>query len=116
MASVFDVFVVVLVFSSLNFSVPLDKALIVYSLTVSLQASGVSFIGFAEFLMFNLYTVLGIPTPLGGAAVILIGFATTFFKLSIAFVSFQCVVLNRCVCSVCNKVSFNRNEKMIQPR
>jgi hypothetical protein len=106
LAVVFDILLVLLVFRALSFPVPVDKALIVYALTVSLQASGVAVVGFTEVIMMQLYTALGVPIALSAGTTLLTRFASMWFKLTIAFVSFQCVVLNRCVCSVCNRVSF----------
>ena len=104
LASAFDILLIVLVFSAVRYPVPLDKALIVYALTVSLQASGVAVLGFTEVVMISLYSTLGIPILISSAVTLLARFASLWFKLSIAFVSFQCVVFNRCVCSVCNRV------------
>jgi uncharacterized protein (TIRG00374 family) len=106
LASVFDILLIFLVFSAARYPVPVDKALIVYALTVSLQASGVAVVGFTEVVMISLYSALGVPVALSSVITLLARFASLWFKLSIAFVSFQCVVFNRCVCSVCNRVSF----------
>lgn len=108
LASVFDVLLVILVFSAIRFPVPVDKALIVYALTVSLQTSGVAVVGFTEVVMIQLYTELGVPFQLSAVATLLTRFASMWFKLSIAFVGFQCVVLNRCVYGACNRVSLMR--------
>jgi uncharacterized protein (TIRG00374 family) len=108
LASVFDILLIFFVFSAVRYPVPVDKALIVYALTVGLQASGVAVVGFTEVIMISLYSALGIPITLSAATTLLTRFASLWFKLSIAFVSFQCVVFNRCVCSVCNRVSFRR--------
>jgi hypothetical protein len=60
--------VIFLVFASLRFPVPVDKVLIVYALTGTLQAMGVSFLGFTEITMSSSYTVLGIPVAISLAA------------------------------------------------
>lgn len=109
LASVFDILLIFLVFSAVRYPVPVDKALIVYALTVSLQASGVTVVGFTEVVMISLYSALGIPVALSSVITLLTRFASLWFKLSIAFVSFQCVVFNRCVCSVCNRVSLRHD-------
>jgi len=105
LASIFDISLVLLVFSAVGNPLPLDKALIVYALTVSLQSTGVVVVGFTEVVMISLYRAVGITFALGSAVTLLSRLASFWFKLSIAFVSFQCVVLNRCVCGVCNRVS-----------
>jgi hypothetical protein len=112
-ASVFDITLILLVFSALHYPIPLDKALIVYALTTSLQATGVTVVGFTEVVMISLYTTLHIGAGLSitaqatlpAAVTLLTRFASLWFKLSIAFVGFQCVVTNRCVCSACEKMS-----------
>jgi hypothetical protein len=60
--------VIFLVFASLRFPVPVDKVLIVYALTGTLQAMGVSFLGFTEITMSSSYTVLSIPVAISLAA------------------------------------------------
>jgi len=107
---VFDISLILIVFASLKYPVPMDKALIVYALSVGLGATGATIIGFTEVIMSTLYASLGIPFRLSFLATLLIRFASLWFKLSIAFVSFQCVVVNRCVCSACDRVSLRRNQ------
>jgi uncharacterized protein (TIRG00374 family) len=116
LATVCDVTLVVLVFRALSFPLPLDKALIVYALTISLQTSGVAVIGFTEVLMSSLYIALGVSKELSIAATLLIRFASLWFKLAIAFVGFQSVVLNRCVDGVCKRASlWSRSKSCPEP-
>jgi uncharacterized membrane protein YbhN (UPF0104 family) len=68
--------VIFLVFASLRFPVPVDKVLIVYALTGTLQAMGVSFLGFTEITMSSSYTVLGIPVAISLAATLLVRVVT----------------------------------------
>ena len=122
LASMLDISLILLVFSALHYSVPIDKALIVYALTTSLQATGVTVVGFTEVVMISLYTGLHIGVGLTSAAqvalsadtTLLTRFATLWFKLSIAFVSFQCVVTNRCVCTVCDRISARNGKASIE--
>jgi uncharacterized protein (TIRG00374 family) len=88
-AWVFDVSVVFLVFTSLKFPVSVDKVLIVYALTGSLQAWGVSFLGFTEIIMSGSYTLLGIPLAISLAATLLIRVITLWFKLVLSYFVFQ---------------------------
>jgi len=88
-AGAFDISVVYLVFTSLNFPVPLDKVLIVYALTGSLQAWGVSLLGFTEIIMSGAYTVLGIPLTISLAATLLTRVITLWFKLVLSYFAFQ---------------------------
>jgi len=85
----FDVSVTFLTFLSLGYSVPLDKVLIVYALTGSLQIIGVSFIGFTEVVMSGAYTVLGIQPALSLAVTLLTRVVTLWFKLVVSYVAFQ---------------------------
>lgn len=88
-AWVLDVSVVFLVFTSLKFPVSPDKVLIVYALTGSLQAWGVSFLGFTEIIMSGSYTLLGIPLAISLAATLLIRVITLWFKLVLSYFVFQ---------------------------
>jgi uncharacterized protein (TIRG00374 family) len=85
----FDVSVVFLVFAALGYAVPVDKVLIVYALTGTLQSIGVSFLGFTEIIMSSSYTVLGIPPALSLSAVLLTRVVTLWFKLIVAYLAFQ---------------------------
>jgi uncharacterized protein (TIRG00374 family) len=88
-AWVFDVSVVFLVFTSLKFPVSIDKVLIVYALTGTLQAWGVSFLGFTEIIMSGSYALLGIPLAISLAATLLIRVITLWFKLVLSYFAFQ---------------------------
>ena len=57
----FDVSTVFLVFAAIGYPVSVDKVLIVYALTGSLQSMGLSFLGLTELIMSFLYNVLSIP-------------------------------------------------------
>jgi uncharacterized protein (TIRG00374 family) len=85
----FDVSITFLTFASLHYPVPVDKVLIVYALTGSLQALGVSFVGFTEVIMTGSYTVLGIPLAVGSSATLLARIVTLWFKLAVAYFAFQ---------------------------
>jgi uncharacterized protein (TIRG00374 family) len=85
----FDVSITFLTFASLHYPVPVDKVLIVYALTGSLQAFGVSFVGFTELIMTGSYTVLGIPATIGLSATLLARVVTLWFKLAVAYFAFQ---------------------------
>jgi uncharacterized protein (TIRG00374 family) len=85
----FDVSITFLTFVSLHYPVPVDKVLIVYALTGSLQALGVSFLGFTELIMSGSYTVLGIPAKVGLSATLLARIVTLWFKLVVAYFAFQ---------------------------
>ncbi len=56
-----DISITFLTFASLGQPVGLDKVLIVYALTGSLQAMGASFLGFTEIVLSGSYVLLGHP-------------------------------------------------------
>jgi len=85
----FDVSVIFLAFSSLGYAVPVDKVLIVYALTGSLQAMGVSFVGFTEIVMSSAYNVLGILPAVSLFATLLTRGVTLWFKLIVSYGAFQ---------------------------
>ncbi len=85
----FDVSVIFLVFASLKYPIPVDKVLIVYALTGSLQAIGISVIGFTEIVLSSSYAVLGIPLAVSSAATLLTRFVTFWFKLALTYGAVQ---------------------------
>lgn len=86
---VFDVSVVFLVFASLGYPIPVDKVLIIYALTGSLQIIGISFVGFTEIIMSGAYTVLGVQPALSLSVTLLTRVVTLWFKLIVSYVAFQ---------------------------
>ena len=87
----FDVSVIFLIFAALGSPVPVDKVLIVYALTGSMQAMGISFVGFTEIVMSGSYTVLGILPAVSVSATLLTRVVTLWFKLIAAYLVFQFV-------------------------
>jgi len=85
----FDVLVIFLTFISLGYPVPVDKVLIVYALTGSLQIIGLSFVGFAEVIVSSSYAVLGIPLAVSLSATLLTRVVTLWFKLVVSYAAFQ---------------------------
>lgn len=85
----FEVSITFLTFASLGYPVPVDKVLIVYALTGSLQIIGVSFVGFTEIVVSGSYTVLGIPPEVGLWATLLTRVVTLWFKLIVSYFAFQ---------------------------
>lgn len=86
---VFDVSVVFLTFASLGYSIPVDKVLIIYALTGSLQIIGISLVGFTEVIMSGAYTILGVPAALSLSVTLLTRIVTLWFKLIVSYVAFQ---------------------------
>jgi uncharacterized protein (TIRG00374 family) len=85
----FEVSITFITFASTGHRVPVDKVLIVYALTGSLQAIGVAFVGFTEFIMSGSYALLGIPSAEGLLATLLTRVVTLWFKLAVAYLAFQ---------------------------
>ncbi len=85
----FDVSVVFFTFASLGSPVPVEKVLIVYALTGTLQSVGVSVIGLTEIVMSTSYQILGIPLPLSFSATLLTRVITLWFKLVVGYVALQ---------------------------
>jgi len=85
----FDISVTFLTFASLGYPAPIDKVLIVYALTGSLQAVGVSFLGFTEIIVSGSYAILGIPAAISVAATLLTRVVTLWFKLIVSYFVFQ---------------------------
>jgi uncharacterized protein (TIRG00374 family) len=85
----FDVSVVFLTFASLGYPIPVDKVLIIYALTGSLQIIGVSLVGFTEVIMSGAYTILGVPAALSLSVTLLTRIVTLWFKLIVSYVAFQ---------------------------
>jgi uncharacterized protein (TIRG00374 family) len=85
----FDVSVVFLVFAALGSPVPVDKVLIVYALTGTLQSIGISFVGFTDVIISGSYQVLSIGKALSFSATLLTRIITLWFKLVVSYVAFQ---------------------------
>jgi len=85
----FDVSVIFLVFASLRYPIPVDKVLIVYALTGSLQAIGVSLVGFTEIVVSSSYAILGLPIAVSMSATLLTRIVTLWLKLVVSYIAFQ---------------------------
>jgi len=85
----FDVSVVFLTFMALGFHARVDQVLIVYALTGSLAAVGVSFVGVTEIIMSGSYALLGIPFTFSLSATLLTRVITLWFKLVVSYFAFQ---------------------------
>ncbi len=86
---ILDVSIVSIVFAALGYPIPLDKVLIIYALTGTLQIMGVSFVGFTEVIVSGAYTVLGIVPALSLSVTLLTRVVTLWFKLVVSYVAFQ---------------------------
>ncbi len=86
---VFEVSVVLLTFIALGQPVPVDKVLIVYTLTGTLQTVGVTFFGFPELIMSVSFTALGIPAALSVSVTLLARVVSLWFRLVVSYGALQ---------------------------
>ena len=84
-----EVSVVFLAFAALGFPVPVDKVLIVFTLTGTLQTIGITFFGFPELIMTVSFTALLIPTPLALSATLLTRVVNLWFRLVVSYFALQ---------------------------
>jgi hypothetical protein len=108
----FDVSVTFLTFVALGYSVPVDKVLIVYASTGTLQTFGVSIVGFTEVVMSGFYTVLGIPPALSLAVTLLARVVTLWFKLAVSYAAFQWIGVE---ILTDKKVDSNKEQNLLKP-
>lgn len=85
----FEVGVVFLVFLALGYEVPVDKVLIVFTLTGTLQTVGVTFFGLPEVIMTASFTALGIPAELSFSVALLTRVVNMWFRLIVSFAALQ---------------------------
>ena len=86
---IFEVSVIFLTFIALGYPVPVDKVLIVFTLTGTLQTVGVTFFGFPELIMSVSFTALGIPAALSVSATLLTRVVTLWFRLIVSYSALQ---------------------------
>jgi uncharacterized protein (TIRG00374 family) len=84
-----EVSVIFLTFMALGYPVPVDKVLIVFTLTGTLQTVGVTFFGFPELIMSVSFTALGIPAALSVSVTLLTRVVTLWFRLIISYAALQ---------------------------
>ena len=86
---VLDIGVMFLVFTALGYPVPVDKVLIVYTLTGTLQAVGLGIFGINEIIMIESFKALGILPVLSISVTLLTRAVTLWFRLIVAYGAFQ---------------------------
>ncbi len=86
---VFEISVVFLAFLALGYPVPVDKVLIVFTLTGTLQTVGLTFFGFPELIMSISFTALGIPASLSVSVTLLTRVVTLWFRLIVSYAALQ---------------------------
>lgn len=86
----FDVGVMFLVFTALGYAVPVDKVLIVYTISGALQAVGIGIFGVNEIVMIASFTALGLqPEGLAASVTLLTRSVTLWFRLVVSYGAFQ---------------------------
>jgi len=86
-----EISVTFIVFFALGYPVPVEKVLVVFTLTGTLQGIAVSFFGFPELFMTLSFTALGIPTAVAFSVTLLTRIVTLWFRLVVSYVALQWV-------------------------
>jgi len=86
---VFEICVTFITFVALGYPVPVDKVLIVFTLTGTLQTIGVTFFGFPELIMSISFTALGIPAALSVSVTLLTRVVSLWFRLVVSYSALQ---------------------------
>ena len=86
---VFEVSVIFLTFMALGYPVPVDKVLIVFTLTGTLQTVGLTFFGFPELIMTVSFTALLIPGSLALSVTLLTRVVNLWFRLIVSYFALQ---------------------------
>ncbi|MCL5949534.1 MAG: flippase-like domain-containing protein [Candidatus Bathyarchaeota archaeon] len=88
---IFELSVIFLIFIALGYPVPVDKVLIVFTLTGTLQTLGVAFFGFPELIMSILFGALLIPPnpDLAVSVTLLTRVVNLWFRLVMSYLALQ---------------------------
>jgi len=84
-----EISVVFLTFMALGYPVPVDKVLIVFTLTGALQTVGITIFGFTEIVMTSIFTFLGIPVDLSFSVTLLTRVVNLWFRLVVSYLALQ---------------------------
>lgn len=86
---IFEISVTFITFLALGYPVPVDKVLIVFTLTGTLQTVGFTFFGVPELIMSLSFTALGIPAALSVSVTLLTRVVSLWFRLVISYGALQ---------------------------
>ncbi|HLN89997.1 MAG TPA: lysylphosphatidylglycerol synthase transmembrane domain-containing protein [Candidatus Binatia bacterium] len=86
---IFEVSVLFLTFAALGYPVPVDKVLIVFTLTGTLQTVGITFFGFPELIMTVSFSALLIPASLALSVTLLARVVNLWFRLIVSYTALQ---------------------------
>ncbi len=84
-----EISVISLSFIALGYPVPIDKVLIVFTLTGTLQTVGVTFFGFPELIMTVSFNALLIPASLALSVTLLARMVNLWFRLIVSYFALQ---------------------------
>jgi len=84
-----EISVIFLTFAALGFPVPVDKVLIVFTLTGTLQTVGITFFGFPELIMTVSFSALLIPASLALSVTLLTRVVNLWFRLVVSYFALQ---------------------------
>ena len=86
---IFEISVTFITFLALGYPVPVDKVLIVFTLTGTLQTVGFTFFGVPELIMSLSFTALGIPAALSVSVTLLTRVVSLWFRLVVSYGALQ---------------------------
>jgi uncharacterized protein (TIRG00374 family) len=86
---IFEFSVISFSFLALGYSVPIDKVLIVFTLTGTLQTVGITVFGFTEIAMTSIFTFLGIPVDLSFSVTLLTRVVSLWFRFIVSYGALQ---------------------------
>ena len=86
---VFEISVTFITFLALGYPVPVDKVLIVFTLTGTLQTVGFTFFGVPELIMSLSFTALGIPAAMSVSVTLLTRVVSLWFRLIVSYGALQ---------------------------
>ena len=84
-----EISVIFLTFLALGYPVPVDKVLIVFTLTGTLQTVGLTFFGFPELIMTVSFSALLIPGELAVSVTLLTRVVNLWFRLIVSYLALQ---------------------------
>jgi uncharacterized protein (TIRG00374 family) len=88
----FDALTMLLVFHAIGFAIPLSQILVVFSLTITVQAIPLGVpaeVGLTEIMMTSLFTSLGLPSGVGAAATVLTRALSVWLRILIGYFAVQ---------------------------
>jgi uncharacterized protein (TIRG00374 family) len=90
----FEIITLLFVFASLAQLIPIDKVIIVHSISGNVEAQGYAFIGYAQIITSEIYRALGVSFAVGASVALLGGVVIFFLKTAIAYTTFHFTVIS----------------------